>query len=98
MRPNEIESQLQNKFGFQAPEYHSPDHRWYELRLPNLPPILTKVSHKRKDISQKIEGKMARQLRVKVNIFRQMIDCTIEREDYYQKVRTEPYPPFGIRF
>ncbi len=98
MKPKEVESKLQNKFGFQPALHHSEDHRWYELQLPNLPPILTKVSHQRNDLSPNIEGKIARQLRVRKIIFKGMIDCTVGQEDYYQKIRTEPFPPFDISF
>ena len=98
MRPQEIESLLKNKFGFQQAKYHSKDHRWFELQLPDLPAILTKVSHKRNDISSIIEGKIAKQLRVKKDFFRGMFDCSYNRCEYYQKVKTDPYPPFDFRF
>lgn len=98
MRPIEIELRLQSKFGFQPAKSHSKDHRWYELQLPNIPRILTKISHKRKDLSLVIEGKIARQLRVKKSIFKEMMECIVGREDYYQKIETEPCPPFDIRF
>jgi hypothetical protein len=98
LRPQEIESLLKNKFGFHPAQYHNTDHRWFELQLPKLPLILTKVSHQRKDISHNIEGKIARQLRVRKDFFKGMFDCTHNRCEYYQKVKTDPYPPFDFRF
>ena len=98
-KPREIESILKNKFHFIPTEGHSPDHRWYEIRLPDLPPILTKISHsKKRDIGRKLEGKIARQLRVRTAYFRGMVDCTHSCEDYYRQVRDDPYPPFEHRF
>ena len=96
-RPREVESNLQSKFGFSPAREHSSDHRWYELRLPGLPSILTKVSHRRGEVSRGVEGKIARQCRVRVPYFRGMMDCTKKREDYYQQVQVAPYPPFSIR-
>jgi hypothetical protein len=97
-RPRDIENLLQQKFGFSPAKQRSSDHRWYELRLPDLPPILTKVSHTKKEIGPVLEGKIARQLRVHKPYFEGMMDCTRSRTDYYQQVREAPYPPFDIRF
>lgn len=97
-KPREIESKLLAKFGFGEAREHSSDHRWYELRLSGLPPILTKVSHSREPLSSTIESKIARQLRVQASFFRGMIDCTHDRQDYERQVREDPHPPFEIRF
>jgi len=96
-KPAEIEASLQGKFGFSPAEGHSSDHRWYELCLPGLQPILTMVSHGKKEIDANIEGKMARQLRVRAPFFRGMIRCTKNRDDYCRQVHEDPYPPFDIR-
>jgi hypothetical protein len=97
-KPREIENRLQNKFGFTPAREHSSDHHWYELRLPGLPPILTKVSHQKADVGKAVESQMARQLRVRTPYFRGMMDCTRTREDYYQQVQDDPFPPFDLRF
>ena len=97
-KPKEVERKLQDKFGFSTAEGHSSDHHWFELLLPGLPAILTKVSHNRKEIRAKLEGKIARQLRVRAGYFQGMIDCTNTREDYYRQVREDPYPPFDVLF
>lgn len=97
-KPSDLETVLQRKFGFAPAREHSSDHRWYELRLPGLPPILTKVSHGRKEITAKLEGKIARQLRVRGPYLQEMLDCSHSREEYYQKLRDDPFPPFDIRF
>jgi len=95
LKPSELESKLQSKFGFSPAKSHSEDHRWYGLHLPDLPPILTKVSHNNKEIGETLEGKIARQLRVKQKIFKGMMGCTINQEEYYKKLKTDPYPPFN---
>lgn len=95
-KPKEVERKLRNKFAFSPAREHSLDHRWFELQLPGLPAILTKVSHNRKEIGANLEGKIARQLRVRVHYFRGMIDCTNTREDYYRQVSEAPYPPFDV--
>jgi len=61
--PRDIRSLLQTKFGFSPPSTpgRSPDHHWLELRLPDLPPIRTKVSHSKKDVGKVLEGKISRQ-------------------------------------
>jgi hypothetical protein len=97
-KPSKIEHALQGKFDFTLSDRHSPDHRWYELSLPGLPIIATRVSHSKKEIGPKLEGKIARQLRVPTQFFREMIDCTKNREDYYTQVREAPYPPWDVRF
>jgi hypothetical protein len=97
-KPDVIEKTLLHKFGFQPAENHEIGHRWVELQLPNLPNILTRVSHNRKDIGVKLEGKIARQLRVRTVFFRGMISCTNSQEDYYKQVRENPFPPWEIRF
>lgn len=96
-KPRQIETLLQAKFGFVPAEGHSSDHRWFELHLPGLPLILTKVSHSKKDIGPKLESKIARQLRVRKPYFDGMMECTYNREDYYRQVRESPYPPFYVR-
>ena len=97
-RPADIEDKLQNKFGFSRARSHSSDHRWYELKLPGLPTILTKVSRSTKDIGDKLEGKIARQLRVRKPFFAGMIDCTKSRADYEHQIRSDPFPPLDVRF
>jgi len=97
IKPRDLERLLQGKFDFVPAKGHSSDHRWYELRLPGLPPILTKVSHRKTEISDDLLGKIRRQLRVRNRFFREMVDCTKEREDYRQQVRKDPFPPFDVR-
>lgn len=98
IKPKELENLLEYKFGFSLAKGHSSDHRWYELKLPGLPTILTKVSHSRKPINPRLEGKIARQLRVRKAYYVGMVSCKNSREDYYQQVRTDPYPPFDVTF
>jgi len=98
--PRQIESKLQSKFGFSpaSARGRSKDHRWYELRLPGLPTIRTKLSHSKKDVGDKLEGKISRQLRVRRPFYERMMSCTKGREDYYEQVKKDPYPPFGTHY
>ena len=98
IKPKELENLLRNKFDFSPAEGHSSDHRWYELKLPDLPVILTKVSHSREPINQKIESKIARQLRVRKAYYEGMMSCKNSRDDYYKKVKEDPFPPFEVQF
>jgi hypothetical protein len=97
-KPRDVESILTAKFGFIEAKGHSSEHRWYELRLDGLPVILTKVSHSKSDIGPNLEGKMARQLRVKKRFFGEMMDCTRDATEYERQVRDHPEPPWDVRF
>ena len=85
----EIENKLTGKFGFSEAEHRGSNHRWYELQLPGLPVVLTKVSHSLKEIGRALEGKIARQLRVTTAYFREMMSCSQERDDYYENLQNE---------
>ena len=99
IRSDDLEHVLQRKFGFTPAVTRSSDHRWYEIHLPGLPAIVTKISHgKREEISGTLEKKIAHQLRVQVPYLRRMVGCTRSREEYYEKVRTDPIPPFDKGF
>ena len=93
-----LESLLTDKFHFSRSPHHSTDHRWYELHLEGVPVILTKVSHTKKEISAALEGKIARQLRVRKTFFRGMVICSNSCEDYYHQVKEDPFPPWNIHF
>ena len=97
-RNRDVENVLVDKFGFVAASGHEEGHRWVELKLPGLPVIATKFSHKREDIRDKLWGIIAKQLRVRKSYLNGMIDCNNSREDYYQQVVTDPFPPFNFRF
>jgi hypothetical protein len=97
IHPGKLEGILQNKFGFEPVKGRS-DHRWYELRLPGLPPIRTKVSHSRDPIGPNLQGKIARQLRVTKPYFVGMVSCQNSKADYERQVVDDPHPPFDILF
>lgn len=86
------------KFLFAPAEHREAGHKWYELQLPGLPIIATRVGHHKKDVGTKLEGKIARQCRVRGPYFAEMMDCTKSKDDYYEQVRRDPYPPWNIRF
>jgi len=62
MDNREVERQLKHKFGFETATARSADHRWYKLKLENLPVVATKFSHSRGEIGASLEAKIARQL------------------------------------
>ena len=90
IKPTDLERILQKKFGFVRDPKHK-KHRWYELRLHDLTPILTQVSHSRKEIRDRLFSKIARQLRVQVSYLRGMLDCTHSRDDYYQQIADDTF-------
>jgi len=95
-KPREIEDILKSKFHFVPAKAHSKDHRYYQFNLDGLPPIITKVSHNKKEIGKNLLSKIARQLRVKGPFFYEMFSCTKSNAEYVNQVRTEPYPPFDL--
>ena len=98
LKTKDLESKLVHKFGFIKAKSHSDDHRWYQISVPGCPPIATKVSHGIGDLSPKLEGMIARQLRVKTSFLREMVGCTKSAEEYERQVQTDPSPPFDVRF
>jgi len=91
-KPSEIENILQSKFGFASSRSHSSDHRWYELSLPDLPTITTKVSHSKDEIGDTLMKLMAHQCQVRLPYFKGMLKCDEGPEDYRQQIRRDPYP------
>src|ERR1051325_981480 len=91
----EVENTLRNKFAFASATTRSADHRWLQLHLPGLPPIITKFSHTREEIGENLWRKIAVQLRVLPNYLSGMIDCRNSRSDYYERVRTAPVPAWN---
>jgi hypothetical protein len=97
-KPKDLERLLQSKFGFEEAKSHSDDHQWLVLRLEGLPDIMTKLSHSKREVNKKIEGMIARQLRVSKPFFNEMFRCNRDREAYYTQVREDPIPPWNVTF
>jgi hypothetical protein len=93
-KPGVVESLLQTKFGFTPADSKSKDHCWYERTFQGLPTIRTKMSRHKEDLGKGLEGKIARQLRVRKEFYNGMIDCTNSSAAYEKQVRESPYPPF----
>jgi len=93
----DFEGLIQTKFDFVSARKAS-DHRWYVLKLDGLPPILTKASHAKAEITGKLESAIAKQLRVRTPFFREMMNCTKSREEYYQQIRSDPFPDWDTKF
>lgn len=96
LRSNKLESILKHKFNFSRAVNHSSDHKWYELKLSGIPTIFTKISHGRSDISSEIESKIAKQLKVRKQFFRGMVNCDNNSEEYCNQVTKDPFPPWDI--
>ena len=97
LKVRDLESVLLGKFDFYVDER---DHKWFCLNVEGLPAIKTKVSHGSggSEIYPKLEGKIRRQLRVRKKFFDGMIECPNDLEAYIEKLRTDPFPPFNVRF
>lgn len=91
--PRDIRRCLLHKLGFT--EDKGRDHHWYTLILPSHRVVRTKVGRHSRDYGSVLEGKMARQLRVNVTFFRELVSCTKSREDYIAQVETHPVPPWN---
>jgi hypothetical protein len=92
-----VETRLLNKFEFKQDRGHESGHKWYSLRLSGLPPVRTKVSHGKKELTTHLESEMSKQLRVRKAFFLEMMSCTKSKEEYYQSIRTNPVPPWERR-
>lgn len=97
IRNRDFEDLLQTKFGFVRTQKEQ-GHRWYTLKLDGLPVIATRASHGKEEIAGNLENIIAKQMRVRVPFWRGMMQCTNSRENYYKQVRTDPFPPWDIRF
>jgi len=98
MNIRDVEAIIQSKFGFERATGRSIDHRWYKLHVEGLPVISTKFSHSGGQLSRTIEGKIARQLRVRKGFFVEMVTCSKSQTDYLQQVRNDPFPPWTVNF
>jgi hypothetical protein len=98
IKAKQLEQTLTQKLGFRLAPSRSIDHKWYQLEIPGCPIIVTKLSHGEKEISTKLIGMIARQLRVKQTFLLELVVCTKSAEEYQHQVATDPYPPFDIGF
>jgi hypothetical protein len=98
LKRGEFERLLRSKFGFEEAENRSNDHTWYTLEIEGLPAIFTKISHSEKEFGSKLEGMIARQLRVPRPFFRDMFQCTENRQAYETRVRRDSVPPWDVHF
>ena len=90
----DVENKLLNKFAFSPALTKADDHRWFELKLPGLPVIITRFSHTKEDIRDPLWKIIATQLHVRPQYLTGMIDCHNTREAYYKQVRADPFPPW----
>ena len=98
IKAKQLEQTLTGKLGFHSASSRAIEHKWYQLEIPGCPIIVTKLSHGEKEISAKLAGMIARQLRVKQTFLLELVACTKSAEEYQHQVTTDPYPPFDVRF
>jgi hypothetical protein len=94
-KPSEIEKMLLSKLKCQNKER---DHKWFIITIDGLPTIRTKLSHNNKDVGDKLENRIMKQLHVRKKFFHELMDCTKYLIDYEKQVREDPYPPFTELF
>ena len=97
LKYRKLEKLLRNKFCFVRAKHHAVDHKWYELEISDGPTIRTKVSHGSGELGEYLEGKIAKQLRVRTPFFREMMSFRKDFDDYCSKVLNDPYSPFHHR-
>jgi len=87
VRSSDIAERLSSKFHFTVKRKTA--HVFYELRLDGLPPVRTHVSHRHsvQDVGNQLLAAMARELRVPPAFLRGMLDCTVDCDAYYAKLR-----------
>jgi hypothetical protein len=91
-----LRHRLLHKFNFSHAEHRSTDHEWYSLQLEGIPAIITKLSHGEAEIGANLEGKIARQLRVRKEFMLEMLACTKSRDEYVRQVHNHPVPPWDV--
>lgn len=72
------------KFGFE--EVPKSRHDSYQLYYGEKRVAMTYMSRGHREIQDSILSKMAKQIGVNLGIFKEMIDCTIDRRGYLQRV------------
>lgn len=92
-KPPEIEIMLLKKLKMKSEDA---DHEKFCLEIEGIPTIRTKLPNHKKDIGDVLEGRIHKQLRVRKQFFRELMDCTKSREDFINQIRNDPYPPFGF--
>jgi hypothetical protein len=98
IKARKLEQTLTGKLGFHQAASRSVDHTWYQLEIPGCPIIATKVSHGEKEISAKLEGLIARQLRIRHAFLLEVVSCTKSAEEYREQVLNHPHPPWDVGF
>lgn len=65
------------------------DHTFFHLYVRDKKPVIhTKISHGAKEISDKLLGMMARQVRLSRQQFVELVDCPMNHEDYVKYLET----------
>jgi hypothetical protein len=91
---SEIEGLLRSKFEFEDSKSSSTNHTSLRLKILGVPVITVQIPRHKKDLRRGLEGRIARELYVRIGDFRDMMDCDCDKDQYYELLRTNPYPPF----
>jgi len=82
-KPSYVEKILMNKLGMYLKKKPNDSHSWYVLEIKGLNPITTKLpTNHKEDIEDQLLSIISRQLQIRPNFFKGILDCHISRDDY----------------
>jgi hypothetical protein len=81
-KARDLRHQLTSKFGFGAAQGRATDHAYFQLTVPGVPRVVTKLSHGKAEVRDDILALMAKQLHVTGPGFAEMMDCTMGLDAY----------------
>ena len=93
-KTSEVEGLLRTKFEFEDSKSTNTNHNSLKLKVSGVPAIMVQIPRHKKDVRRVLEDRIAKALRVRNNDFKDMMDCDCDRDQYYELLRTNPYPPF----
>jgi len=89
-KPSDVEKILIKKLGMSFKSRPNNSHSWYVLEIERLDPITTMLpTNHKKDIEDPLLSTISRQLQVKPNVFKGILDCHISRDDYLKLLRKD---------
>ena len=81
--PKDVESMYLNKLRMIKVIKKKDSHPWFTLEVEGFPTIATKLAMNHKeDIGDELVSKMSRQLKITPKIFRGLMDCHIQKDQY----------------
>jgi hypothetical protein len=87
--PKDIERMYVNKLNMQPTPRKGDPHGWFELQIQGHSTIATKLATNHKqEIRDELISKMSRQLRITPKIFRGLMDCHVQKDEYITIVQS----------